>query len=104
MDHFFSRYSYAELAKALAPLKPKLAAQLGGIAFEQMVREKASVFGDHYIDKELKALIDDLWTDRAIDDLTKGRWHKARQLRNRALHEKEDPSHNDLESLLKLLT
>ena len=103
MDHFFDQYTYADLARALSRFRPKLAAQIGGIAFEQMVRERASVFGDHYVDKELQTLIDDLWTDRAIDDLTKGRWHKARRVRNRALHDKDDPSHNDLESLLKLL-
>jgi hypothetical protein len=103
MDHFFDQYTYADLARALARFKPKLAAQIGGIAFEQMVRERASVFGDHYVDKELQTLIDDLWTDGAIDDLTKGRWHKARRVRNRVLHDKDNPSHNDLESLLKLL-
>jgi hypothetical protein len=104
MDHFFDRYTYAELARALARFKPKLAAQLGGIAFEQMVRERAAVFSGHYVDKDLERLIDDLKNDRAIDDLTRGRWHKARRVRNRAIHEKDVPSHNDLESLLKLLS
>jgi hypothetical protein len=103
MDHFFDEYTYAELARALARFKPKLAAQIGGIAFEQMVREKASAFGDHYVDKELKTLIDDLWTDGVIAELKKGEWQKARRVRNRALHEKDNPSHNDLDSLLKLL-
>lgn len=103
MDHFFDQYTYAELARALARFKPKLAAQIGGIAFEQMVREKASPFGDHYADRDLETVIDALRNDGAIDDLMKGRWHKARRVRNRAIHAKEDPSHNDLESLLTLL-
>jgi hypothetical protein len=103
MDHFFDQYTYAELAKALARFKPKLAAQIGGIAFEQMVRERAAVFGDHYADKDLETLIDTLRTDRAIDDLTKGQWHNARKVRNKAIHAGGDPTHNELTSLLKLL-
>jgi hypothetical protein len=103
MDHFFDQYSYADLAKALATFKPRLAAQIGGIAFEQMVRERAAVFGDSYLAKDLETLIDDLRADRAIDDLTKGQWHKARLVRNKAIHENGVPSHNELQSLLKLL-
>jgi hypothetical protein len=104
MDHFFDQYTYAELAKALAPFKPRLAAQIGGIAFERMVRKCASPFGDNYVDKDLKTLIDDLWSDRAITDFMRGQWHKARRVRNKAIHGKGEPSHNDLDSLLKPLT
>lgn len=103
MDHFFKQYTYTDLAKALAPLNPHLAAQIGGIAFEQMVRERAAPFGDNYVDKDLEKLIDALRTDKAIDDLTKGLWQKARRVRNKAIHGKDDPSHNELDSLLKLL-
>jgi len=103
MDHFFDQYTYSELARALARFKPKLAAQIGGIAFEQMVRERASPFGENYVDKDLQKLIDDLRSDRAIDDLTKGLWQKARLVRNKAIHGKSVLSHNELQSLLKLL-
>ena len=37
MDHFFKQYTYTVLAKALAPFNPRLAAQIGGIAFEHKV-------------------------------------------------------------------
>jgi len=104
MDHFFEQYSYTDLAKALAPFNPRLAAQIGGIAFERMVREVAAVFGENYVDKDLKTLIDDLRSDRAIDDLTNGQWHKARRVRNKAIHGKSDPTPNELYSLLNLLT
>jgi hypothetical protein len=103
IDHFFDQYTYAELARALARFKPKLAAQIGGIAFEQMVREHAAVFGDHHADKDLKTMIDDLWTNGKIEELKKGQWHNARRVRNNAIHGKRDPSHNELESLLRLL-
>ena len=103
MEHFFDQYTYAELARALARFKPRLAAQIGGIAFEQMVRERAAPFGDNYADRDLEKLIDALRTDRAIDDLTKGLWQNARRVRNRAIHGKDEPTHNELDSLLKLL-
>ena len=103
MDHFFEQYSYTDLAKALAPFRPRLAAQIGGIAFERMVRARVADLGTNYLDQDLKTLIDDLRDSGAIDDLTTGHWHKARRTRNRAIHGNDEPSHNELNSLLKLL-
>jgi hypothetical protein len=103
MDHFLEQYSYRDLARSLSRFKPKLAAQIGGIAFEEMVRNEGSSLGDEYDDKDLKTLIDDLWSNGRIKDPIRGQWHKARRVRNRAIHNKGNPTHNDLKSLLDLL-
>jgi len=104
LGHFFEQYSYTELAGALASLKPQLAAQIGGLAFERMVRERVCGANDENLaDKDLKMLIDDLHDRGVIDSLTRGQWHKARKVRNKAIHSLALPTNNEIASLLKLL-
>jgi hypothetical protein len=102
MGHFFSRYSYRELASALARINPRLAAQMGGIAFERMVRTRAGA-DVAVADKDLKTLIDELWQNGVIDSLTKGQWHNARRIRNKAIHGFDAPTQHEIMSLLTLL-
>jgi hypothetical protein len=90
-------------SRGRAPFKPRLAAQIGGIAFERMVRERVAELGNVYFDKDLKMLIDELQVSGVIDVLTTGQWHKARRVRNKAIHGLHEPTDNELRSLLKLL-
>ena len=104
MGHFFGQYSHADLAKALAPVNGQLAGQIGGIAFERMVRKRLrGETKNNVADKDLKAVIDDLRDRGVIDALTAGQWHRARRVRNKAIHGESPPTSGEVTSMLKLL-
>lgn len=99
--HLLSRYSYAQLADSLLPVNLELAAILAGIAFERMVRQRmprAEAGNSDEVD--LKTLIDKLHTEGVIDPLTRGRWHAARRVRNRAIHGVDSPTLPEVQRLL----
>jgi Domain of unknown function (DUF4145) len=104
MGYFFGQYTYAELAKALGPVNPQLAAQIGGIAFERMVRDMASrhKHGNEE-DLDLKAMIEALRTEKVIDSVTAGRWQAARRTRNKAIHGEGAPNTAEVMRLLEIL-
>jgi hypothetical protein len=84
-DRFLADSTYAELAHSLLPKNLQLAAQVGGIAFEQMVR-RTDPGGTSWKDKDLGTLINQLYGDKRIDLVTRRAWQDARLVRNKAVH------------------
>jgi len=104
LSDLFARYSYSELAAALIPVNPELAAQIGGIAFERMVRNTARKAKSATLtDQDLKGLIEYLENSRFIDSVTAGRWQVARRTRNKAIHGEHPPSFIEVNRLLEIL-
>ena len=105
MSHLLENYSYADLSRALLTVNLELSAQLGGIAFERMVRQSEPKGADTVSDdQDLKSLIDQLHNLGVIDNLTRGRWHAARRTRNKAIHKKGKTSPPEVQHLLELLS
>lgn len=99
--HLLSGYSYAQLAHSLLPVHLELAAQLAGIAFERMVRQRAPKGSpDSSEDLDLKTLIDQLYEGGTLDSLTRGRWQAARRIRNKAIHGTATPTLHEVQRLL----
>lgn len=99
--HLLSEYSYPQLAHSLLPINLELAAQLGGIAFERMVRQRAPKGSPSSSEElDLKTLIDELHEEGTIDSLTRGRWQAARRIRNKAIHGVAAPTLPEVQRLL----
>jgi hypothetical protein len=80
----------------------ELAGQIGGIAFERMVRELVPR-GGNWDDKDLKGVIDELYNEKIIDNLTHGKWQRARRTRNKAIHMNPPPNPPEVKQLIDLL-
>lgn len=102
MEHFLADSTYAQLARSLLGTDHKFAGQLGGIAFEQMVWGRVPRNKD-WNDKDLRAIIDELRSEKIIDTLTHGLWQRARRTRNKAIHMNPPPSPPEVEQLIGLL-
>lgn len=102
LEHFLADSTYAQLARSLLPTNHKLAGQIGGIAFEQMVRKRVPR-NENSDDKDLKAIIDELGKEKIVDALTRGKWQRARLIRNRAIHMNPPPNFTDVKWLIELL-
>jgi len=104
LTDLFERYSYSDLAPALITVNPELAAKIGGIAFERMVRSTAQKAKSATLtDQDLKGLIEYLENSRFIDSVTSGRWQLARRTRNKAIHGEHPPSFMEVKQLLEIL-
>ncbi len=102
MERFLADSTYAQLAHSLLRTNHVHAGQFGGIAFEQMVRERVPK-GTNYDDKDLKAIIDELHNQGIIDALTHGTWQLARRTRNKAIHMNPSPSLPEVKQLIEVL-
>lgn len=105
MGSLLQELDRGDLAAALLPINLQLAAEIGGIEFEKMVRRKCqpNSAGDIGSEEDLKDVIDDLHKRGMIDSLTKGRWHMARKIRNRAIHGPVSPGREEVDRLIKEL-
>lgn len=104
MGHFLTRVPYPQLAGSLLETNLGLAAQIAGIAFEQMVRRRAPRDRqENWEHDDLSNLINELCRKGLIDPGTRKEWHKARWARNRALHENVPPTRPEVEHLLEVL-
>ena len=105
VGHFLTDSSYAQLAHSLLPTNIGLAAQIAGIAFERMVRQREPRSARaSWEDQDLKTLIDALHEQGLIDTLTRGRWHAARRTRNKAIHGTMLPTPAEVKRLLDILS
>lgn len=87
MDYFVTKIPYPELANALIETNLRLSAQIAGIAFEQMVRQRADAYlRGLWNDRDLKDLIDELHHKGLISRGIHGEWDEARRARNEAIH------------------
>jgi hypothetical protein len=102
MERFLEDSSYAQLARSLLPINHVLAGQLGGIEFEQLVRKRVPRNKD-WDDKDLGPIIDELYEEKIIDNLTHGLWQKARLTRNKAIHMNPRLDPTDVKRLIELL-
>lgn len=102
MEHFLADSTYAQLARSLLHTNHKLAGQIGGMALERMVWARVPRDKD-WNDKDLKAIIDELYNEKIIDTLTHGLWQRARRTRNKAIHMNPSPDLPEVEQLIKLL-
>ncbi|HUY20306.1 MAG TPA: CopG family antitoxin [Candidatus Binataceae bacterium] len=102
MGHFLEDSTYAQRADSLLETNHIVAGQFGGIAFEQMVRKRGPR-GKDWDEKELKVIIDELYSDGVIDDLTHGKWQQARHTRNKAIHMNPPPTPEKVKQLIELL-
>ncbi len=102
MEHFLADSTYAQLARSLLPTNHILAGQLGGIAFEQMVWERVPRNKD-WDDKDLKAIIHELYSENIVNALMHGMWQRARRTRNKAIHMNPPPNPPEVEQLIGLL-
>src|SRR5712692_8039992 len=99
LDRFLGESSYVELAHSLLETNLRLAAQIGGIAFEQMVRRRHP-HGAAWKEKDLGDLIYEL--QKRVDPLSHQQWKKARLIRNKAIHGKA-VTRSEVETLLRAL-
>lgn len=93
-----------ELIRGLAAINIDLAGQIGGIAFERMVRTKArdvGIIADEAAD--LSVLIDALYDKNVIDSMRRGQWHAARRTRNKAIHQAHAVAEIEIRRLLEQL-
>lgn len=102
MEQFLADSTFAQLARSLLRTNLAHAGLFGSIAFEQMVRKRVPRRRD-WDDKELEAIINDLYSDGIIDDLTHGKWDRARKTRNRAIHMNPPPTFDRVSQLVDLL-
>lgn len=102
MGHFLTDSTYAQLADSLLETNHVVAAQFGGIAFEQMVRERVP-HSKNWDDKDLIEIIDGLYNEGTIDTVTRGIWHRARLTRNKAMHMNPPPTFPEAQQLVELL-
>jgi hypothetical protein len=102
MKRFLDDSTYPQLAHSLLRTNHLLAGQLGGIAFEQMVRQRVPR-AKNWDNRDLEPIIDDLHNDGIIDTATKFRWHRARITRNKAIHLNPPPDPVDVQRLVELL-
>jgi len=102
MERFLADSTYAQLADSLLRTNHVVAGQFGGIAFEQLVR-KCVPASKNWDDKDLKTIIDDPRNEGIIDDLTQGKWQKARRTRNKAIHMNPAPTSPEVAQLIDLL-
>lgn len=104
MAHFLRDSSYPQLAHSLFPTNLELAAQIAGIAFERMVRQREPrAARGTWDEQDLKTLIDALHRDGLIDPLTHGKWQMARRIRNKAIHGTVPPTLPEVTRLLEVL-
>ena len=104
MAHFLTSVPDAELANSLVAISPKLAARVAGIAFERMVRRRAPHDRQgNWDNMDLSTLIEELHRKGFIDRGIREKWHEARQIRNKAVHEEVEPSRPEVECLLEVL-
>lgn len=102
--HLVGSYSYTMLAESLFDVHLELAAQMGGIAFERMVRQFGSKLAHDTLDEQdLKSLIDQLHNQGIIDSLTHGLWQAHRKTRNKAIHGVTPPTRKEVELLIQSL-
>ncbi len=102
MEQFLADSTFAQLARSLLRTNFAHAGMFGAIAFEQMVRERVPRRTD-WDDKELKAVIDELYSNGIIDNLTHGKWDRARKTRNKAIHMNPTPTFEKVSQLIDLL-
>lgn len=102
MEQFLADSTFAQLARSLLRTNLAHAGLFAAIAFEQMVRGRVPRRRG-WDDKELKDIIDDLYSDEIIDDLTHGKWDRARKIRNRAIHTNPPPTFEKVSQLIDLL-
>lgn len=91
----FSENSKLDVAEELLSTEVAVAGQLAGIEFEQLVGKRVSVANDYGKDASLIELIDGFEDVRVRQD-----WHRARQIRNRAIHEPSSVTRKDAEFLI----
>ncbi len=93
-----------QLAKSLLDVNLKLAAQIGGICFEQMVKKTAqksnSSFESNGSEQSLEDIINRLQACGVIDELQKGKWQSARRTRNKAIHDSGGLTRREVEILI----
>jgi hypothetical protein len=102
MEQFLTDSTYAQLAHSLLRTNHVHAGLFGGIAFEQMVRQRVPKRRD-WDDRELKTIIDELYSEGIINTLTHGRWQRARHTRNEAIHMNPPPTPEKVKQLIELL-
>jgi hypothetical protein len=102
MGQFLADSTYAQRADSLLETDPIVAAQFAGIAFEQMVRKRVPR-GKDWDKKDLLQIIDELQSQGAIDNITRGKWHWARITRNKAMHMNPPPTFPEVKQLVGLL-
>jgi hypothetical protein len=102
IKRFLDDSTYAQLAHSLLPTNHVLAGQLGGIAFEQMVRSRVPS-DKNWDDKELGVIINELQREGIIDTAERFRWHGARITRNKAIHMNPPPTREEVNQLIELL-
>ena len=100
MDHFLTSVPDAELANSLVETNLKLAAQIAGIAFERMVRRQVPRGRqENWDNMDLSSLIEELCSRGFIDRHTREKWHEARRIRNKAIHDEAEPPRPKVERL-----
>ena len=92
IKHLFSEKNKLDNAENLLTTDPELAGQIAGIEFEQLVGKH---FGPIVRDESLKELIDRAGGSNA------SRLHKAREIRNRAIHHPRGLKPADVEYLIR---
>jgi hypothetical protein len=102
MKRFLDDSTYPQLAHSLLRTHHVLAGQLGGIAFEQMVRRCVPP-SKNWDEIDLKVIINELRREEIIDTVTQLRWHRARITRNQAIHMNPPPEPSEVEQLIGLL-
>ena len=102
MEGFLKEFNYAELANALLDTKHIIAAQFGGIAFEQMIRSLAPK-GEAWDRRDLRGVIEELHNNKDIRTFTYGEWDLGRITRNRAIHLNPPPTEQQAKHLIALL-
>ena len=85
-----------DVAEALLATKVDVAGQLAGIEFELLVGKRVGVARGHGADVSLKSLI-----NQCRDAGVHRDWHRARRIRNRAMHEPRSVTRNDVEFLIE---
>ena len=92
-----SELPLSRLAQALETVRDDLAGLVGAHSFESAIRERALIRGVTVTAKnergktyplDLEAVINALRDEHHIDNLTAGKWHRLRLVRNKVIHGK----------------
>ncbi len=98
-ESLFGGMSRADLAEALLPTNPQLAAQIAGIEFERAVKSYAGV----YTRAGVGAVVRGLYRARRLTALEKVRWGEAAETRNKAVHSRVGPRPEEVGRLLEAM-
>ena len=93
--HLFSEKNKLDLAESLLATNVELAGQIAGIEFEQLVGKRFSSPGNAASDDSLEEIIN------LAERPDAPRLHKARKIRNQAIHKPKAVKRSDVERLIR---